>query len=196
LSDTTTDPAENITILPPRAFSGNDTAIGEGAITSANAATPHFSPPGTDLRMGWGDACSLGCRPNLNRYLVLVMNNGTEYFVTFPTKTRASSLSLLRQFATLTGRKIRHLQIDGAKEFQSDELKEYCAENDVVLRLVVAYNHKMQARVEGAIGCVRQHSRTFLLQANKLTRFWDDETKKLQYQESIPVGFTRHPRQA
>ena len=36
--------------------------------------------------------------------------------------------------------------------FQSDEIKAYCAEKDVVLQLVVAYNHTKQARVEGAIG--------------------------------------------
>jgi len=35
----------------------------------------------------------------------------------------------------------------------------------------------MQARVEGAIGCVKQHSRTSLLHANKPTRFWDAATK-------------------
>jgi len=35
----------------------------------------------------------------------------------------------------------------------------------------------MQARVEGAIGCVKQHSRTSLLHTNKPTRFWDDVTK-------------------
>jgi len=69
------------------------------------------------------------------------------------------------------------LRIDGAKEFQSDEIKEYCANNDIVLQLVVAYNHTMQARVKGAIGCVKQHSRTSLLHADKPTRFWDDATK-------------------
>jgi len=90
------------------------------------------------------------------------------------------------------------LRIDGAKEFQSEEIREYCADNNVVLQLVVAYNHTMQARVEGAIGCVeiiidlpfgfpinniislgcvKQHSRTSLLHANKPTRFWDDATK-------------------
>ena len=85
----------------------------------------------------------------------------TEYFVSFPTKTRASPLALLKQVVTFTGRKIRHLRIDGAKEFQSDdEIKKYCAENNVVLQLVVAYNHTIQARVEGAIGCVKQHNRT------------------------------------
>jgi len=68
MSDTTKDPAENITILPPCTFSGNETAIGEGATTSANTTTPLFSPLGTDLRMDWGDACSLGCLPNLNWY--------------------------------------------------------------------------------------------------------------------------------
>ena len=31
--------------------------------------------------------------------------------------------------------------------------------------------------MEGAIGCVKQHSRTFLLHAIKPTRFWDDATK-------------------
>jgi len=35
----------------------------------------------------------------------------------------------------------------------------------------------MQARVEGAIGFVKQHSHTSLLHANKPTRFWDDATK-------------------
>jgi len=35
----------------------------------------------------------------------------------------------------------------------------------------------MQARVEGAIGCVKQRSRTSLLHANKPARFWDDMTK-------------------
>ena len=79
-------------------------------------------------------ACSLGCLPDLNRYFLLVMDKGTELFVSFPTKTRASPLALLKQFVTLTGRKIRFLRIDGAKEFQSEEIREYCADNDVVLQ--------------------------------------------------------------
>jgi len=76
----------------------------EGATAKANATTARFSPPGTDLRMDWGDACSLGCLPDLSRYFLLVMDKGTEYFVSFPTKTRASPLALLKQFVTLTGR--------------------------------------------------------------------------------------------
>jgi len=105
------------------------------------------------------------------------MDKGTEYFVSFPAKTRASSLALLKQFVIFTGRKIRYLLIDGATEYQSDHIKEYCSDNDVVLQLVVAYNHTMQARLVGAIGCIKQHSQTSLLHANKPTRFWDDATK-------------------
>ena len=74
--------------------------------------------------MDWGDTCSLGCLPDLNRYFLLVMDEGTEYLVSFPTKTRASPLALLKQFVTFTGRKIRYLRIDSAKEFQSEEIKE------------------------------------------------------------------------
>jgi len=127
------------------------------------------------------------------------MDKGTEYFVSFPTKTRASPLALLKQFVTFTGKKIRYLRIDGAKEFQSDGIQEYCADNDSVLQLVVIYNHTMQARVEGAIGCVKQDSRTSLLHANKPTRFWDDATKDfsinkvyLGLQQILAASF-RHP---
>jgi len=90
------------------------------------------------------------------------MDKGTEYFVSFPTKTRASQPALLKHFVTFTGRKIRNLRVDRAKEFQSDEIKEYCADNNVVLQLVVAYNHTMQACVEGAIGCVKAQPNVFV----------------------------------
>jgi len=126
---TSNNPSDYPDITQMRNMSGTakDTAtsgIGEGATTSigsegatgnAKTTTPLFSPPGTDLRMDWGDACSLGCLPDLNRYVLLVMDKVTEYFVSFPTKTRASPLALLKQFVTFTGRKIRYLRIDGAK---------------------------------------------------------------------------------
>jgi len=113
----------------------------EGATVNANTTTPRFSPPGTDLCMDWGDACSQGCLPDLIHYFLLAMDKDSEYNVSFPTKTRTSPLALLKQFVTFTGRKIRYLRIDGVKEFQSEEIKEYCADNDVVLQLVVTYNH-------------------------------------------------------
>jgi len=102
---------------------GATASIGsEGATGNANTTTPLFSPPGTDLRMDWGDACSLGCLPDL-QYFLLVMDKDTEYFVSFPTKTRASPLALLKQYVTFTGRKMRYLQIDSVKEFQCGQIK-------------------------------------------------------------------------
>ena len=41
---------------------------------------------------------------------------------------------------------------------------------------MVACNHTMQCRVEGAIGCSKQHSRVALVCANVPTRFWPDAT--------------------
>jgi len=72
--------------------------------------TALFSPPSTDLCMHWGNhaACSLGCLPNLNRYLLLVFDKGIQYFVSFPTRTWASPLALLKPFVTLNA--IRHPQ--------------------------------------------------------------------------------------
>ena len=60
-----------------------NSGIGEGATVNANTTTPLFSPPGTDLCMDWGDACSLGCHPDLNRYFLLVMDKGTKYLCPF-----------------------------------------------------------------------------------------------------------------
>jgi len=157
--------------MPDTAKDHRNPGMGKGATTSTTTTRPPFSLPGTDLRMDWGDACSLGCLPDLNRYFLLVIDKGTEYFVSFPTKTCASFLALPKQFVTLTGRKICYLRIDSAKKFQSDEITRHCAENDVVFQLVVAYNHTMKARVEGASGCVKQHSRTSLLHVNMPTRF-------------------------
>ena len=42
--------------------------------------------------------------------------------------------------------------------------------------IVVAKDHTMQARVEGAIGYVKQHSRVAMLTANVPTQFWPQAT--------------------
>jgi len=49
---------------------------------------------------------------------------------------------------------------------------DFCSENNIILQPVVAYNHNMQCRVEGAIGCSKQRS----LGDNAPTRFWPDAT--------------------
>jgi len=98
---TSKNPSDYPDITQIRDMSGTATdpaisGIGEGATTSTNATTQLFSPPGTDLRMDWGDACSLGCLPRLNRYFLLVVDEGTEYSGFFPTKTRTSPPVLLK----------------------------------------------------------------------------------------------------
>jgi hypothetical protein len=75
-----------------------------------------------------------------------------------------------------TGKRPRYLRVDGAKEFVSDDMVEYCIQHNIILQTVVAYNHKMQARVEGAIGYVKQHSRVAMLAANVPTQFWPQAT--------------------
>jgi hypothetical protein len=66
--------------------------------------------------------------------------------------------------------------VDIAKEFVSDDMVEYCIQHNIILQTIVAYNHTMQARVEGAIGYVKQHSRVVMLAANVPTRFWPQAT--------------------
>ena len=72
------------------------------------------------------------CLSDLDQYFLPIIEKGTEYFLSFPTKNRTSPFALLKQFVTFTGRKICYLRIDGAKEIQSGKIVDYCAENDVV----------------------------------------------------------------
>ena len=164
--------AQKITELKALRRQLNQGIRGDSALTSPSP----YSPPGTDLRMDWADACSLGRLPDLNRYFLLIVDKGTEYFAAFPAKNRKNPLELLKAYIATTGKKPRYLRVDGAKEFATPEMENYCIEHGIILQVVVAYNHTMQARVEAAIGCVKQHSRISLLTCGAPTRFWDDAT--------------------
>ncbi len=95
-----------------------------------------------------------------------MIDKGTEYLANFNSKTRQNPVDLLRAYITTTGKAPRYLRVDGAKEFVSDEMVAFCTAEKIVLQVVVAYNHTMQARVEGAIDYVKQHSRVSMLAAN------------------------------
>jgi hypothetical protein len=148
----------------------------QACVTDLNVQqeTPNCSPGGTDLRIDWADACSLGL--NGERYFLLVVDKDTEYLANFNTKSRQNPVDLLRAYVNTTGKKPRYLRVDGAKEFASDDMVKYCVSENIILQTVVAYNHTMQARVEGAIGYVKQHSRVSMLAANVPTRFWPKAT--------------------
>ena len=143
-------------------------------VTGPDDCGTHHSPAGTDLRIDWADTCSLGRHGE--RYFLLVVEKGTEYLANFNSKTPQNPVDLLRAYITTTGKAPRYLRVDGAKEFVSDEMIAFCTAEKIVLQVVVAYNHTMQARVEGAIGYVKQHSRVSMLAANVPTRWWPQAT--------------------
>ena len=88
------------------------------------------------------------------------MHKVTEHWATYTSKTRGcgTPVELLKQHVVTTGRKPRDLRVDNAKEFTSQEIVNFYQENNIILQPVVAYNHTMQARVEGAIGCSKHRS--------------------------------------
>ena len=88
------------------------------------AGIPNCSPTGTGLRIDWSDACSLG--RNGERDFVLVVDKDTEYLANFNTKSRHNPVDLLRTYFTTIGKRPRYLCVDGAKEFVSDDMVEYC----------------------------------------------------------------------
>jgi len=118
----------------------NDTPLAP-VMTQRDRPTATQSPPNTDLRMDWADACSLGRLPSLNRYFHLTLDKGTKYWATYPRKTRGTGtpIQLLKQYITTTGRTPRYLRIDNAKEFTSQEMVDFCSEHNIVVKTCESY---------------------------------------------------------
>ena len=109
------------------------------------------------------------------------MDKDTEYLANFNTKSQHNPVDLLCAYVNTTGKRPRYLRVDGAKRIRKwchsrCDMVEFCVQNHIILQTVVAYNHTMQARVEGAIGYVKQHSRVAMLAANIPTRIWPQAT--------------------
>jgi hypothetical protein len=62
--------------------------------------------------------------------------------------------------------------MDGAKEFVSTAMKEFCANHGITMHLVPAYSHLLQCRVEGAIRVTKSHARVALKQSGAPLRYW------------------------
>jgi hypothetical protein len=120
--------------------------------------------------MDWADAVSLGF--DGEQYFLVVVDKDTEHVVTFNTKTRSDPVDVLANYLTITKRVPKFLRVDDAKEFVGAKIKAFCHLHNITLQIVTSYYHTMQARVEGAIGIIKQHSRIALSTANVPTRFW------------------------
>jgi hypothetical protein len=81
--------------------------------------------------MDWGDACSLG--RNGEQYFLFLVDKNTEYYVTFNTATRDSPVALLQEYINFTGKPIRFLRVDNAKEFTCPAMVDLCNANNIIL---------------------------------------------------------------
>jgi hypothetical protein len=105
------------------------------------------------------------------QYFLVIVDKDTEHDVSFNTKTRSDPVDLLADYITITKRAPKFLCVDGAKEFVGAKRKAFCHLHNITLQIVASYSHTMQARVEGAIGIMKQYSRIALSTANVPTRF-------------------------
>jgi hypothetical protein len=81
-------------------------------------------------------------------------------------------VDLLQEYINFTSSPIRFLRVDNAKEFTCPVMVNLCNVNNIILQVVVSYDHLMQARVEGAIGICKQHTRVALAVVHVPVRFW------------------------
>ena len=69
-------------------------------LTEELADTLRTSEAGTDLRIDWADAASLG--HDCEQYFLVIVDKGTEHVVTYNTKTRSDPVDLLANYIIIT----------------------------------------------------------------------------------------------
>jgi hypothetical protein len=89
-----------------------------------------FVEPILDVRADFADSCQIG--RSGDRWFLLMVDKTTEYVSLYNTKTRSNPLALLKEYLTFTGRKIRYLRMDNAKEFHSEEMLAFCRDNGII----------------------------------------------------------------
>ena len=78
---------------------------------------------------------------------------------------------LLQDFLSVSGVKIGKICVDG--EFNvSEAFKAFCRKQSIEVCPATAYNHTMQARVEGAVRICKEHVCCLLKKSNLPPRFW------------------------
>ena len=131
-----------------------------------------FVEPTLDVHADFADCCQIG--RSGNRWFLLIIDKTTEYVSVYNTKTRSNPLALIKEYIAFTGRKIRYLRMDNAKEFHSEEMLTFCRDNGIIIQPVVVYNHTAMCRVESYIGVVKSHGRVGMLNAHVPLRFHGD----------------------
>jgi hypothetical protein len=169
---------------------------------SLSVTTPSEMTTTLDVRMDYADACHIG--RSGNRYFLLFVDKTTEYVQNYNTKTRSNPtpLALLKSFIAFTGKVPRYLRMDGAKEFHSAEMLDFCRDNKIVIQPVIAYNHTAMCRVESYIGVVKSHARIGMLNAHVPLRFHGDAVQDFVIkrnftwysQKGLPSNTTAHQR--
>ena len=105
-------------------------------LTEELADTLRTSEAGTDLRIDWADAASLGF--DGEQYFLVVVDKGTEHVVTFTTKTRSDPVDLLADYITITKRVPKFLRVGGAKEFVGAKMKAFCHRHNITSRIALS----------------------------------------------------------
>jgi hypothetical protein len=108
----------------------------------------------------------------------------------------------LKSFITFTGKVPQYLRMDGAKEFHSAEMLDFCRGNKIIIQPVIAYNHTAMCRVESYIGVVKSHALIGMLNAHVLLRFHGDTVQDFVIkrnftwysQKGLPSNTTAHQR--
>ena len=86
--------------------------------------------------MDWGDTdCVVR---NGEQYFLLLVDKNTEFYLTFNTSTRDTPVTLLQKYMNFTGKSIRFLRVDNAKEFTCPTMVDFCSDNNIILQVALS----------------------------------------------------------
>lgn len=122
-----------------------------------------------ESHMDYAHSISLGYHKE--RYYLVFIVGGWNFLWATPMTTQMEPEELLRDFLCISGVKIGKLLVDGEFD-ESAAFKAFCKQQGIELCPATAYNHTMQAHIEGAVRICKEHVLCLLKQSNLPPKFW------------------------
>ena len=106
-----------------------------------------------ELHMDFAHSISMGYH-NEKYYLVFVVG-GVNFLWATSRTTHLAPQDILRDFLATSGIKVGKVLVDC--EFESTAFSAFCKSKGISICMATAYNHTMQAKIEGAIRICKEH---------------------------------------
>lgn len=120
-----------------------------------------------------------------NNYFVTFIDGFSNFVYVYPIKTKGEVLDCFREYSKLVQAKfnlnISTLRCDNGGEYTSNNFKDYCKENGIVIDYTVPYTPQQNGKAERFNRSLMEKARSMIHESSVPKFFWDEAIKTAAY---------------